>query len=111
MDDRFTVSAHIVSDYGSMTSHQTDSNTYSTAQIDSNTYSPAIGRISFGGETIKIRDAQERLEELTSLLFSLLGVNIYDSDGYIRDISEIEQDIRSKNPKIIMTFEELMRFE
>ena len=101
MDERITASTHIATDRVRATSYQPDRNTHGTF----------IGHIDFDGATVKIRDVQEHLEELTSLLFSLLGVNIYDGSGDIRDISEIEQELRSKNPKIIMTFEELMRFE
>ncbi len=56
------------------------------------------------------REIIEHLIGLADLLYSILGVNIRDADGSLREVEAVEHDLRSVNPKIIMTFRELMQF-
>lgn len=56
------------------------------------------------GETV------ERLAKLVELLYEKLGVATYNPDGSQRDIEDIACDMHSLNPRIDLTFQELMQF-
>lgn len=56
------------------------------------------------GETV------ERLAKLVELMYEKLGVTIYNPDGSPRDIDDIACDMHSLNPRIDLTFQELMQF-
>lgn len=56
------------------------------------------------GETV------ERLAKLVELMYEKLGVAIYNPDGSPRDIDDIACDLHSLNPRIDLTFQELMQF-
>lgn len=57
-----------------------------------------------------IRDFTECLAKVTDLLYSALGVTIYDDCGNIRDVEDIRDELLAKNPKITLPFEDLMSF-
>ena len=61
-------------------------------------------------ETVSLSEEVRKLSELVGLMFNLLGVPIRDSDGRLRDCADISHDLRSLNPKIVMSFQELMQF-
>ena len=56
------------------------------------------------------RDFIECLAKVTDLLYSTLGVTIYDACENIRDVEEIRAELLAKNPKITLPFEDLMNF-
>lgn len=56
------------------------------------------------GETV------ERLAKLVELMYEKLGVAIYNPDGSPRDTEDIACDMHSLNPRIDLTFQELMQF-
>lgn len=61
-------------------------------------------------ETISLSEDVEKLSELVGLMFNVLGVPIRDSDGRLRCVDDVSHDLRSLNPKIVLTFQELMQF-
>lgn len=50
-----------------------------------------------------------KLSQLVELVFNLLGVNIYDENGQVRDMDEVYSEIKSLNPKITLSFQDLMQ--
>lgn len=56
-------------------------------------------------------DLIERLAEVMNLLYSALGVTIYDNCGSIRDVEDLRDELLAKNPKITLPFEDLMSFD
>jgi len=61
-------------------------------------------------ETVSLSEEVGKLSELVGLMFNILGVPIRDSDGRLRDRADVSHDLRSLNPKIVMSFQELMQF-
>lgn len=49
------------------------------------------------------------LSELVGFIYSTLGVEIKDCNGNLRNASDLEQDLRLLNPKILLSFKELMQ--
>ena len=56
------------------------------------------------------RDFIECLAKATDLLYSALGVTIYDDCGDIRDVEDLREELLAKNPEITLPFEDLMNF-
>ena len=61
-------------------------------------------------ETVSLSEEVGKLSELVGLMFNILGVPIRDADGRLRDCTDVSHDLRSLNPKIVMSFQELMQF-
>ena len=61
-------------------------------------------------ETVSLAEEVGKLSELVGLMFNILGVPIRDSNGRLRDCADVSHDLRSLNPKIVMSFQELMQF-
>ena len=61
-------------------------------------------------ETASLAEEVGKLSELVGLMFNILGVPIRDPDGRLRDVNDVSHDLRSLNPKIVLTFQELMQF-
>lgn len=61
-------------------------------------------------ETASLAEEVGKLSELVGLMFNVLGVPIRDPDGRLRDVNDVSHDLRSLNPKIVLTFQELMQF-
>ena len=61
-------------------------------------------------ETASLAKEVGKLSELVGLMFNILGVPIRDPDGRLRDANDVSHDLRSLNPKIVLTFQELMQF-
>lgn len=61
-------------------------------------------------ETDSLAKEVGKLSELVELMFNMLGVPIRDADGILRDVNDVSHDLRSLNPKIVLTFQELMQF-
>ena len=61
-------------------------------------------------ETASLAEEVGKLSELVGLMFNILGVPIRDSAGMLRDCADVSHDLRSLNPKIVMSFQELMQF-
>ena len=61
-------------------------------------------------ETTSLAKEFGKLSELVGLMFNILGVPIRDTDGRLRDVNDVSHDLRSLNPKIVLTFQELMQF-
>ena len=61
-------------------------------------------------ETVSLSEEVVKLSELVGLMFNILGVPIRDADGRLRDCADVSHDLRSLNPKIVMSFQELMQF-
>lgn len=61
-------------------------------------------------ETASLAEEVYKLSELVGLMFNILGVPIRDPDGRLRDVNDVSHDLRSLNPKIVLTFQELMQF-
>ncbi len=57
------------------------------------------------------RDFIQNLASITELLYSALGVTIYDGHGDIRDVEDIRAELLTKNPEIKLPFESLMHFD
>ena len=60
--------------------------------------------------TASLAEEVGKLSELVGLMFNMLGVPIRDPDGRLRDVNDVSHDLRSLNPKIVLTFQELMQF-
>lgn len=61
-------------------------------------------------EAASLAEEVSKLSELVGLMFNILGVPIRDPDGRLRDVNDVSHDLRSLNPKIVLTFQELMQF-
>ena len=61
-------------------------------------------------KTDSLAEEVGKLSELVGLMFNMLGVPIRDTDGILRDVNDVSHDLRSLNPKIVLTFQELMKF-
>lgn len=61
-------------------------------------------------ETASLAEEVGKLSELVGLMFNILGVPIRDPDGRLREVNDVAHDLRSLNPKIVLTFQELMQF-
>jgi len=61
-------------------------------------------------ETASLAEEVGKLSELVGLMFNILGVPIRDPEGRLRDVNDASHDLRSLNPKIVLTFQELMQF-
>ena len=61
-------------------------------------------------KTTSLAEEVGKLSELVGLMFNILGVPIRDTDGRLRDVNDVSHDLRSLNPKIVLTFQELMQF-
>ena len=61
-------------------------------------------------ETASLAEEVYKLSELVGLMFNILGVPIRDPEGRLRDVNDVSHDLRSLNPKIVLTFQELMQF-
>ena len=61
-------------------------------------------------KTDSLAEEVGKLSELVGLMFNMLGVPIRDTDGILRDVNDVSHDLRSLNPKIVLTFQELMQF-
>ena len=61
-------------------------------------------------EIASLAEEVGKLSELVGLMFNMLGVPIQDTDGILRDVNDVSHDLRSLNPKIVLTFQELMQF-
>lgn len=78
---------------------------------------PNHGIISQNDYDIKMLQEQQNhllleinnLSELVGLIYSALGIEIKDYNGNLRSTSDIEQDLRLLNPKILLSFKELMQ--
>lgn len=68
-----------------------------------------ISRYAYS-ETASLAEEVGKLSELVGLMFNMLGVPIRDPDGRLRDVNDVSHDLRTLNPKIVLTFQELMQF-
>ena len=57
-----------------------------------------------------IRDYIQNLAKVTDLLYSALGVTIYNDSGSMKDVEDIREELVAKNPSITLPFEDLMNF-
>ena len=61
-------------------------------------------------ETTSLAEEVGKLSELVGLMFNILGVPIRDHEGRLREVNDVSNDLCSLNPKIVLTFQELMQF-
>lgn len=61
-------------------------------------------------ETTSISQELDRLRELVALIYRTLGITIRDTDGRWREVADVAHDLRSINPEIVLSFQELMHF-
>ena len=72
--------------------------------------------IGYGVETTATRSsftsrsALDMLLELIRILYLALGININNSEGSLRNIEDIELELRQLNPDILLSYQELMKF-
>ena len=61
-------------------------------------------------EILRTSARNTRLEDLIQLLYDMLGVQIYTFDGELREANDVAKDLEYLNPKIRLSFKELMEF-
>lgn len=62
------------------------------------------------GEQVSLSQDINKLSQLIELIYSILGVHIRDSSGELRDTEDVSHELSTLNPKIILSFKELMQF-